>query len=133
MAHLSRVDATELIREGVRRVFAVRWRADETPELTLCGENGVYSTIAPKDQQYEIKSYSGVQVCEDRRWQLPWHDMRMLTTAPVAKQTWRDLRKMLCGRAGDQRPHQHLVLRCHGCGQRRSTPCDHDALNPGGR
>ena len=74
----------KIIRDGVHRVYAVRWQRSGTAEAVFCYGNGSYGKLPPFEARYDgsrpNKSFEHVQG--------DWRTEDLLMHAPVASQSY---------------------------------------------
>ena len=87
VAHIE--GARNVIRDGVCRVYAVRWEGHGAPEAVFCYRNNTYSTLVPRTARYTGAS-------KTTRFELyrdaDWTTEALLSAAPVAAEPWLVLR-----------------------------------------
>ena len=87
VAHIE--GARNVIRDGVCRVYAVRWGGHGAPEAVFCYRNNTYSTLVPRTARYTGAS-------KTTRFELyrdaDWTTEALLSAAPVAAEPWLVLR-----------------------------------------
>jgi hypothetical protein len=81
--------ARDIIRDGVHRVYAVRWEPDANAEAVFCYGTGRFGTLPPRSAHY-----TGAR--RGTRFQLHqganWRTQPLLSAAPVASESWLVLR-----------------------------------------
>ena len=84
--------AREVIRDGVHKVYAVRWNPDWAPEAVFCYGDNTYGTLVPY-----MARYTGAWC--DTRFTMHrdgnWQTEPLLSAAPVADRPWLVLRGQL--------------------------------------
>ena len=87
VAHIE--GARDVIRDGVRRVYVVRWEPDGAPEAVFCYGSNMYSTLMPRTARCTGS-------CRTTRFRLyreaNWMTEPLLSEAPVATVPWLILR-----------------------------------------
>ena len=77
--------APDVIRDGVRRVYVVRWQPDGAPEAVFCYSSNMYSTLMPRTARCTGS-------CRTTRFRLyteaNWMTEPLLSAAPVAAEPW---------------------------------------------
>ena len=81
--------ARDVMRNGVHRVYVVRWRPHWAPEAVFCYGNNTYSTLVPRNARYNGSwSHTRIEVHRDANWMTE----PLLSAAPVAAMPWLLLR-----------------------------------------
>ena len=84
--------ARDIIRDGVHRVYAVRWEHDGNAESVFCYGNGRFGNLPPCRARYPGAG-GGTSVKMYR--QSDWRTEPMLSVAPGASQSWLALRNQV--------------------------------------
>lgn len=90
VAHIE--GARDVIRNGVHRVYAVRWNPHWAPEAVFCYGNNTYSTLVPRKSRY-TGSWSHARIVTHRN--ANWVTEPLLSAAPVAATPWLVLRDQI--------------------------------------
>ena len=83
--------AQEIMRDGIHKVFAVRWDVNDDAEAVFCYGSGHFVTMKPRHARYggtHCVPYFPVPESN-------WRTDRLLSAAPVATQAWLPLRQNL--------------------------------------
>ena len=81
--------AREIIRDGVHRVYAVRWEPDANAEAVFCYGTGHFGTLPPRRTRYTgARGGTRFQMNQEANWRTE----PLLSAAPVASQSWLVLR-----------------------------------------
>ena len=84
--------APDVIRDGVCRVYVVRWEPDGAPEAVFCYGNNTYSTLVPRTARYTgSKSRTRFVLYREANWVTE----PLLSVAPLAAAPWLVLRDQL--------------------------------------
>ena len=84
--------AQNVIRDGVRKVYVVRWEENSVPEAVFCNGNNMYSTLVPRTARYTGSSRtSRFRLYREANWMTE----PLLSAAPVAAEPWLVLRNQL--------------------------------------
>ena len=81
--------ARDVIRDGVHRVYVVRWTPGWAPEAVFCYGNYTYSTLVPRNARY---TGSRIQTRFKLYSEANWVTEPLLHAAPVAATPWLLLR-----------------------------------------
>ena len=84
--------APTVIRDGVHKVYAVRWQQDAAPEAVFCYDDGAWTALAPRVVRHKGASGSSRMVLHRHA---DWRTEPLLCAAPVASQSWLLLRNEL--------------------------------------
>ena len=76
-------------RDGVRKVYVVRWEENSVPEAVFCYSNNMYSTLVPHSARY---TGSNRPARFNFYRQANWMTEPLLSEAPVAIVPWLVLR-----------------------------------------
>ena len=87
VAHIE--GARDVIRNGVHRVYVVRWNPHWAPEAVFCYGNNTYSTVVPRNARY-TGSRSRTRITMYR--EANWVTEPLLSAAPVEATPWLLLR-----------------------------------------
>ena len=82
-------DARELVRGGVRRVFAVRCYDRGDVFVAFCRDDGTFSMLCPQTQSYDAR---GPTLVHNHSPLTGWQNEPLFRDAPTATQSWQDLR-----------------------------------------
>ncbi len=81
--------ARDVIRDGVHRVYVVRWEPHGAPEAVFCYGNNTYSTLVPRNARYTgSRSETRFVIYREANWVTE----PLLSAAPVAAAPWLLLR-----------------------------------------
>ena len=86
-------DATEIIRDGVEKVYAVRWESGDTAEAVFCYHDGSFGKLPPSQASYKGRSRMGFEHVQQGNWRTD----DLLLAGPVARQSYLNVRKHLWG------------------------------------
>ena len=81
--------AHSVIRDGVHRVYAVRWEPEAEEEAVFCYSNGECGQLLPRCARY---AGSTKQTRFEMNRGSNWRTEPLLSAAPVASQSWLVLR-----------------------------------------
>ena len=81
--------ARAVIRDGVHRVYAVRWAPHSAPEVVFCYGNKTYSTLRPRNAAYTSSAKETPFVFHGKG---NWVTEPLLSAAPKAAAAWLLLR-----------------------------------------
>ena len=87
------LDATEIIRDGVEKVYAVRWEWGDTAEAVFCYHDGSFGKLPPSQASYKGRSRMGFEHVQQGNWRAD----DLLLAGPVAIQSYLNVRKHLWG------------------------------------
>ena len=81
--------ARNVIRDGVHRVYVVRWTPNWAPEAVFCYGNYAYSTVQPSTVRYTgSRTQTPIRMYRNANWMTE----PLLSAAPVAETPWLVLR-----------------------------------------